>query len=389
MEKYLIRGKWNNIDGLCVMAIFLFIYGRGYGETVAEKYSTYCAAITIPLLLLSFIQTRKVCRGKFDSTSIKFAVISIVLLAVSAPFWYSFYNAYSYIGVCIAYLVYLLDCNKFRNLIIYALAVCTLLEFFEYITEQYFYITSLNDMELDEKLFSGGGAFRAKGLFKGPLSVGPFAVLTYLLNYKKRWVLLLAMIACFFANSRTGIVILTILLGIQLFGGHVKIKYVIMVLVIGSFLFALLLSNSIISSSVDRILDVSNSESSTNQARLFFWIAGINTYLNYPLSNLIFGNNGFFHSIYDNNPESGWICLLTDNGLVGFLYYMLPLMYCLIHFYVKKRRLELLTTFVFIVMNFVITANLSATSNLLYWIFMFEMYNKAKYGVCKYDLISK
>ena len=24
-----------------------------------------------------------------------------------------------------------------------------------------------------------------------------------------------------------------------------------------------------------------------------------------------------FYELYDNNPESGWICLLTDNGIVG------------------------------------------------------------------------
>lgn len=381
------KNKWKSTNSLCVLAIFVLIYGRGYGETVVDKFSQICAIVIIPLLYLSFLKLRKFCKDKLDKVAFEYAVLSVVLFAISAPMWYSFYNAYSYVGVVLAYIVYLLDCNQFRKLIVYALIACTFLELIEFISEHYFFITSLEDIELDEKLFSGGGAFRAKGIFKGPLSVGPFAVLTYLLNNKKRWILLLAMVACFLANSRTGIVILSMLFIIQLFGGRIQIKYIIAVIVIGGVIMTVMLSNAVFSSSIERILDVSNTESGTNQARMFFWLAGISTYLGYPLSHLVVGNNGFFRSIYENNPESGWICLLTDCGVVGFLFYLTPLIYCLLHFFRKGMKSDFFITIAFIIMNFVITANLSATSNLVYWIFVFELYNKAKYKVCKGDIV--
>lgn len=383
---YTNKKRWIDLGSLCILLIFMLIYGKGYGETIIDKFSLLCGIVIVPVLFLYFLKLRKFERMQFDKIALKYAILSVLFLALSAPIWYSFYNAYVYIGVIFAYLVYLIDCNKFRSLIVYALVLCTFLEMFEYFTEQYFYVVSYEDMELDEKLFSGGAAFRAKGIFKGPLSVGPFAVLTYLLNTNKRWVLPLSFVACFFANSRTGLVILSMLFLIQLLGGRINIKYVAIAIALGIIFFLALLSNSFFMASVERILDVSNSESNTNQTRIFFWLAGISTYFNYSVPNLIFGNNGFFRSIYDNNPESGWICLLTDCGMIGFVLYILPLLYCLKQFYKRKEMSFFFITLIFMLMNFVITANLSATSNIVYWIFVFELYNKAKYSVCKYDL---
>lgn len=70
--------------------------------------------------------------------------------------------------------------------------------------------------------------------------------------------------------------------------------------------------------SVERLLALSEGEN--QNARIYYWTKGINLFLDYPLQSIIFGNNGYYNSIYDNNPESGWICLLTDNGVIGFFF---------------------------------------------------------------------
>lgn len=380
------KHEWYNLESLSVIVIFFLIFGKDYGEIIINNYSIICAVIILFLVFFSFLNLKKLYKSKLDNYAFNSSIISICLLTISAPFWYSFYNAYIYIGVIFAYLVYILDFNRFRSLLIYTLVFCTFIELIEYATQHYFYIVSEGDLELNEKFFSGGSSFRAKGIFKGPLSVGPFSVMTYLLNKNNRWVLLLAFISCFLANSRTGLVILSMLFVIQFFSGKIKAIYLFFTMIVGLVAITILLSNPYITASVDRIIDVSNVESNNNQARIFFWVAGLKTYITYPLSGLLVGSNGYFHALYNNNPESGWICLLTDCGIIGFFFYLLPLLYCLSKFEGNQNKALFYTAIVFFIMNTVITANLSATSNILYWLLMFEFYNKAKYGVSKCDL---
>lgn len=127
------------------------------------------------------------------------------------------------------------------------------------------------------------------------------------------------------------------------------------------------------------------SEGENQNARIYYWTKGINLFLDYPLQSIIFGNNGYYNSIYDNNPESGWICLLTDNGVIGFFFYLLPLLYCLHRFLINRKWYNLMLTLLFIVFNFTITGHLSGTGNFMYWLVVFELFNKAKYGCGKLD----
>ena len=79
------------------------------------------------------------------------------------------------------------------------------------------------------------------------------------------------------------------------------------------------------------------------------------------------------------------ICLLTDNGVIGFFFYLLPLLYCLHRFLINRKWYNLMLTLLFIVFNFTITGHLSGTGNFMYWLVVFELFNKAKYGCGKLD----
>jgi len=129
-------------------------------------------------------------------------------------------------------------------------------------------------------------------------------------------------------------------------------------------------------------------ESGSQSARIDFWLSGLNLFFNYSLPYLFFGDNGLFYELYDNNPESGWICLLTDNGIVGFLFYLIPLVYCFFRFLGQKEYFLTLIVLVFAAFNFAITFHLSGTGNLMYWLIMFEFLNKAVYGYSKLGLNS-
>ena len=105
--------------------------------------------------------------------------------------------------------------------------------------------------------------------------------------------------------------------------------------------------------------------------------------MDYNLLQLIFGDNGYFKIRFGNNPESGWLSLLVDNGILGFLFYLFSLTYILTKSF-KKKSIDILivTILIFLCMMF-FTFHLSAISSFMYWFVIFELITKLNHNKSK------
>ncbi len=373
---------------MIIFLVILMIFGEPYGLTIIGSAYRYCLlALIAVLLLLYIIFVRKFWIGPLDRFPISVMKISWALFFISCFFWSAMHNAYSYIGISVALILYLFDFKFTNKLIIWLVYLSLFLTAIEYFTQHYIFINVIHDNELDEKMYGGMiGVFRAKGLFYGPLSAGIFVIMAFFLNCKNIWLLLAGILVCFFANSRLGMVILVVPLLIFLLKNR-NPKYLMGVFgiaVASAFVIYKFAPHVLVS--IERVGMLS--DLSAQAARFFYWTEGIKLFSSYPLQYIIFGNNGYYNSIYENNPESGWICLLTDNGLLGFLFYFIPIMYCFIKFLRQKSYYYFIITGLLFLTNFLLTAHLSGTGNLMYWLVVFELYNKAKFGYSKIDMMN-
>jgi len=363
-----------------VFIIFLMIFGEAYGVTVIGNLYRIILGVLGCLSLFIYVIFHKIKYTNLDLLPFLYTLIALFLLLVSLFFWSGTHNIYSYLGLVVALLVYVIDFDFSNKLIRFLLILTFLLAGIEFLTKQYLFINVVRGIEFDEKLMGGTvGVFRSKGLFYGPTIFGMFVAGAYLLNYKKFSYLFLALLSSFFANARLGIVLLSIPLFFMIIKKENR-KYFLIIIALITYS----LSNS--SQSIERLMSVG--ESGSQSARIDFWLSGLNLFFNYSLPYLFFGDNGLFYELYDNNPESGWICLLTDNGIVGFLFYLIPLVYCFFRFLGQKEYFLTLIVLVFAAFNFAITFHLSGTGNLMYWLIMFEFLNKAVYGYSKLGLNS-
>ncbi|WP_409281870.1 hypothetical protein, partial [Pseudomonas defluvii] len=120
--------------------------------------------------------------------------------------------------------------------------------------------------------------------------------------------------------------------------------------------------------------------SETNSARLYYWLSGWQEYRGYELNKIFFGDNGYYRALYGNNAESGWLTLLLDFGLVGFLIYFVPLVFVLL----KRHTLDVaLMVSILIVANMVFTLCYGVTGCFVYWLtFYFLLKGDKKHEGC-------
>ncbi len=125
-------------------------------------------------------------------------------------------------------------------------------------------------------------------------------------------------------------------------------------------------------------MDVFNtSKNSTNEGRIYYWKKGVEVLRTYDPIHLIFGNSGYFGRLYSNNAENGWLTLLLNNGLVGFFYYLLPII-AIIHHSVKLKTYHIAYVFVLIIAMMIQTFHLGASASLLYWVIIYSFYQELK-----------
>ncbi|WP_299900427.1 hypothetical protein [uncultured Aquimarina sp.] len=266
----------------------------------------------------------------------------------------------------------------------YFIILTVLLGAYEFLFKEYLFVvyreTYFGFRALDEKLFSGStNVFRAKVFFEGPLALSQFAIGAAFLFRKHIKVLFLILLISIFANGRLGIIICAGIIALY----YVK-KYNLLTILLKPkyfflLIFGLLFSFTVIyllldESSIERFKNSFDTSNEGNAARITFWINGIKTWLSYDLAHLIFGNNGYYGSIYKNNAENGWITLLVNNGIIGFLYYFIPVLLLSIN-YLIKASVNFWYIFLLFFCMFVQTFHLGASANLFYWLIIFSFLN--------------
>jgi hypothetical protein len=110
--------------------------------------------------------------------------------------------------------------------------------------------------------------------------------------------------------------------------------------------------------------------SATNSARAYYWLSGLDEFSKYSGAEKIFGNNGQYRYLYNNNAESGWITLLLDFGLVGLSLYILPLAYLLLR---RPTAENLYLVGVLLIANMVFTLSYGVTGCFVYWMIVFDL----------------
>ena len=355
----------------------IFLFGEAY--LISVYNIDILNYIVILFLLISLFFFDKI--NYTVKTNIRILIAAIFLLIISSLFWSSFYNVSSYISIIIAFIAHSFYRESFKKIFALLLIFNLFLSFYEYFTNSYIFDSKLfddfttNETIIDRK-FSGGllQVFRAKGMFYGPLSLGAFTISVCFLNYKNFIYIFSSLMICFFANHRLGFLVLSILFLINLFKTN-KIKlsnFIYFIFSIAIFLFFVGISENLLIT-IQRLSNTLNVSSSENIERINFWIAAINQFINYDFSNFLFGDNGYFKIIYGNNPESGWLSLLVDNGIFGFFLYLFSLFYISIQS-LRKQSIDIfvVTILIFLCMS-LFTFHLSAVSSLMYWFVIFEL----------------
>lgn len=333
--------------------------------------------------------------GLLTLTSFELSIIflSIIVFSLSLFNWDALSTPGSYISlVLVGFLIGINNSAFFEKILLYILILSIFIALFEYTTGEYLYVVKTNvngvDFEIDEKLLSGGSnIFRAKGLFEGPLTFAQFLVFMALIFFRSKFILLLCIFGAFLTASRMSIfVIICVNLIHYVFStfsygsGKVSKKYltVFFMIVLTTPYLMLTVLSFFGTDFIDRLYEGITFAGGSNSARLFFWVSGIEFFLLYDPLDMLLGSNGSYRAIYNNNAESGWITLLVDNGILGFLIYFVP---CIVLMFwgVKVRKLEyVLFGFVYILVNFTMTFYLSASGNILFWYALFKWIREAK-----------
>ena len=370
--------------------ILIIFFSLFYGPFLGGLFEIESLRVILFLISFIFLGIRLFISASIITCKELFyySILSIGLLLLSYPFWMSTYSINSYLGLIVAFFVFTFNERTFffyklLNITVY---IVLILAIYEYIIKDYVYIEEviINGKKtiMDAHLFGGKNkVFRAKAIFPGPLTLAQFATGIGFIYYKNTKILLLMLLLCFFANARLGLLVMTGIILVKFSPRILSLRFhkyffiLLFVVLIGAILIFYFYVDE---QTVDRLLSTFDTENKGNSKRKDYWINGIEEWLNYDFTHKVFGNNGYFRSIYDNNAENGWITLLLENGILGFLYYSLPLVLISIISIIKK------TTHIFLVMlivfsMFVQTYYMGGTTNLLFWVVIFIYYKELKY----------
>ncbi|MFV8226340.1 O-antigen ligase family protein [Christiangramia aquimixticola] len=308
--------------------------------------------------------------------------VSILLLIVSIPFWDSYYTAYSYIGVAIAFIAYALARVQVKKQLLIVFYLCIPIALYEYFSGSYLFdsvfanATTGEEFVINENVAGGlSGVFRSKAIFYGSTSFGLFLISMMVLFPKRFLIINLAILCAFLANSRLALVIGVLFLSFNILqfksGKILKVSFLLAItLILAHFIFSYLLENYYMIS-INRILELKSNELAGESARKRFWNQAIEMFSGYSWDELIFGDNGAYVKKYSNGTESGWLSLLVDNGLLGFLFYSLIFIKILAAS-IKKKMVHIAFAIIIIsIVMGVVTYHLSAISNFLLWFTLF------------------
>lgn len=369
----------NILGNLSVILIIVGFYFYLIAEIVFDSFSFRPAFLFLAYIffLLNIFITGKI---KIDHQLFFYLSTSLIIYAISSPFWLIPYDINVYLSAITA--IVIINNYEFFLKAIKAFIFCTLiLAFYEFLTKEYLFVverqTYLGFRRLDEIFFGGlSGIFRAKVYFEGPLALSQFAIGAALLFRNNLKLLYTILLISIFANGRLGIVVCVGVIALYYFKrydiGSFIFKPKTFFIILTSFISVIVLFFSVLDkASIERLTEVFNTSNQGNSDRIQFWINGFKMLMHTDLTHLIFGNNGKFESLYNNNAENGWLTLLLNNGILGFAYYFIPVILIII-VSLKKTPMDVIYIFLFIFCMFVQTFHLGASANLFYWLIIFS-----------------
>lgn len=366
-------GKIGIISIFIAFYLYLFLEAK-YGIHNSRYFFLSLGYFTIILkILLSgklFIEKKIFC----------YYSLSIILYLFSFPFWLIKLDINIYLSSITAILIisYFDYFVKFLKIFI---LITLLLAAYEFFIKEYLFVvmreTNFGFRALNEELFGGTwGIFRAKVFFEGPLALSQFVIgAAFLLRKNVRFLVVLFLISIF-ANGRLGMIISALILLLYFIEKYKIVSFllkprILLLVLLGLLILLFSLFNLLDKTSLTRLNEAFDISNKGNNARIDFWINGFKTWINYDIIHLIFGNNGYFESIYKNNAENGWITLLMNNGIIGFSFYFFPLLAILINS-IKNLSFDFSYIVLLFFCMFIQTFHLGASANLFYWLIIFS-----------------
>lgn len=247
-------------------------------------------------------------------------LISIFILLNVAPKGEFYLNNYLIAPIVGLLLVRVIPRVFFRILVFHMLLSLSI-QMLEVATGSYVFVTETKEgLILDSEFFGGSvEVFRAKGMFQGPLSAVGFYLLMGLLGQTRPF-LFGSFVGSVMSYGRLGILISSTMMITGLFRNNRS--FALALIVVSLILVTNVFSFSFIS--VSFFLSAFDLESSGNLMRMYFWEKALDTFLQYEWYHLIFGNVGYATSV-GIFPESDFLRLLLDCGILGLILYVLAL----------------------------------------------------------------
>jgi hypothetical protein len=305
------------------------------------------------------------------------AIGLIVVLSVGQLLWVR--NDHSLLLAMPLFLfVLFFSCNStvFRRALFVFLFFMVVASVYEKFSGRYIFVGSLDvngaKVVLDEGLYGGAaGDLRSKAFFYGPLTFSAFLIGAAFVLRSNKLALFLCFIGAVMAISRTSMILVPAiaLAGVALGSKrNIPLSFVFLLFFIIAAAIGVALSPSLL----ERIIETFDftGNSATNSARAYYWLSGLDEFSKYSGAEKIFGNNGQYRYLYNNNAESGWITLLLDFGLVGLSLYILPLAYLLLR---RPTAENLYLVGVLLIANMVFTLSYGVTGCFVYWMIVFDL----------------
>lgn len=371
---------------ITILSVFLGFYLSFLVEGFYNitNFRTIFLGIGILFFVLNMVVYPKL---KIDNLFLVYILFSFPLAIISVGFWYSLSGINVYFTV-VTFIVIVSSGFKFFLKGLEVLAYILLfLALYEFITKTYIFVvyreTEWGLLPLDPKFYGGlSKIFRAKGLFEGPLALSQFAIALAFIFRSNLRLLIVAVMLSILANGRLGMVITGVLFVLYFFNKYnvsswLRNKKFLRIIVISILILCISIFYFFDEKSIERISNMLKFEDSGNTARLYYWEKAITTFFDYNFLNSLFGNSGYFRNLIGNSAENGWLMLLLDNGILGFLFYFIPLL-VIISLGLKYQKRQVLYVSILFFAMIVQTFNLGVSASLLYWVIIYSLYLEVK-----------
>lgn len=330
--------------------------------------------------LLIVISTSIIPTFKFEYSS-KLNILIFVIIILSflfIPFWTSYKNIIICVGPLASYFVLIhLNREEIKNITWIFLIINLPLAVYEYFTISYIYNVVGNTYGNEFEIIAYSDLMRSKGLFASCLGLGYFAMFASFIYKDNIKIISVSLILCLLGGSRQPLALVLIVF-ILYFVSHFSMKNFILTAIIGTFIitFAIYFVQQ---NSIDRILMTADFQNDTsNGARIFFWLLGINTYFfEYSLTQQVFGDMGYFQEKIGYNAESAWLTLLLDVGLIITSIYVLMHVYLMRKLFIFKEYKKLILVSLIFISMWTVPLIYNFNQNMYFWIFILTVLDKS------------